>query len=219
LTKQVYYRLKAEDLRLNQSDFSEILELKRPDIIPPVAPVIQQIVEQKKGLQITWFNSSSEDVVRHHIYRKEVNDTVFQHLTSVEKPSGKQSVYMDNSVQQGERYIYQVRAEDDSGLLSEPSSPVLQKAPGEIVEQITLKKKEDGNRVVFSWTVKSKKRVERVQVYKATNNEPMKLLGNSTEDTYTDNEIGLEATYRYRIKVMYEDGVFSELSNEVTVKR
>jgi len=219
LTKQVYYRIKAEDLRLNQSDFSEILELKRPDIIPPVAPVIQQIVQLKTGLQITWLNSSSADVIRHHIYRKEVNDTIFQHLTSIEKPVGKQSVYTDNSVQAGETYIYQVRAEDDSGLFSEPSSPVLQKAPGEIAEQIILKKKDESNLIVLSWTVKSKKKVERVQIYKAIDNEPMKLLGNSTENSYTDNEIGYEKTYRYRIKVMYEDGVFSELSNEVTVKK
>jgi len=219
LTKQVYYRLKAEDLRLNQSDFSAILELKRPDIIPPVAPVIQQIVQQKNGLQITWLNSSSSDVVRHHIYCKEANDTVFQRLTSVEKPTGKQSVYTDNSVQAGETYIYQVRAEDDSGLFSEPSSPVLQKAPGEIVEQIVLKKKEESTQIVLTWTIKSKKKVERVLIYKATGSEPMQLLGNSTENTYADNEVGQEKTYRYRIKVVYEDGVFSELSNEVTVKR
>ncbi|MDR0231206.1 MAG: hypothetical protein LBI82_03710 [Dysgonamonadaceae bacterium] len=219
LTKQVYYRLRAEDLRLNQSDFSEILELKRPDIIPPVAPVIQQITQQKNGLQITWFNSSSADVVRHHIYRKEANDTVFQHLTSLEKPSSKQSSYTDNSVQAGETYIYQVQAEDDSGLFSEFSSPVRQKAPGEITEQIVLKKKEEANQVILTWTIKSKKKVERVQIYKATDKEPMKLLGNSMEDIYTDNEIGLEKTYRYRIKVMYEDGTFSELSNEVSVKK
>jgi len=219
LTRQVYYRLKAEDLRLNQSDFSEILELKRPDIIPPVAPVIQQITQQKNGLQITWFNSSSADAVRHHIYRKEANDTIFQQLTSVEKPTGKQSVYTDNSVQAGETYIYEVRAEDDSGLFSEPSQPVLQKAPGEIAEQIVLKKKEGENQVVLTWTIKSKKEVERVLIYKAIDNTPMKLLGNSTENTYTDNEIGYEKIYRYRIKVMYVDGVFSELSNEVTVKK
>ena len=219
LTKHVYYRLRAEDLRLNQSDFGEILELKRPDIIPPVAPVIRQIVQQKTGLQITWLNSSSADVVRHHVYRKEVNDTIFQHLASLEKPSGNQSVYADNSVQAGETYIYQIRAEDDSRLFSEPSSPVSQKAPGEVSEQIVLKKKEESNQVVLTWTIKSKKKPERVLIYKATGNEPMKLLGNSTEDSYTDNEIGSEQTCRYRIKVMYESGVFSELSNEVIVKK
>jgi len=219
LTKQIYYRLRAEDLRLNQSDFSEILELKRPDIIPPVAPVIQQITQQKNGLQITWFNSSSTDAVRHHIYRMEAQDTAFQHLTSLGKPFGEQSNYTDNSVQAGEMYIYQICAEDDSGLFSKPSAPVRQKAPGQIAEQIVLKKKEEPDRVVLTWTVKSKKKVERVQIFKAVDNEPMKLLDSTTEDSYTDNEIGIEKTYRYRIKIMYNDGVFSELSNDVSIKR
>ena len=219
LTKEVYYRLRAEDLRLNQSDFSEILELKRPDIIPPVAPKIQQIVQQKNGLQITCLNSSSADVVRHHLYRRTAVDTVFQHLSSVEKSSGIQSIFTDNSVEAGEIYIYQVQAEDDSGLFSEFSPPVQKKAPGEITEQIVLKKKEEADRVVLTWTIKSKKKVERVQIYKATNNESMKLFDNSTEDSYTDYEIGNEKTYRYRIKVMYDDGIFSELSNEISVKK
>jgi len=204
---------------MNQSDFSEILELKRPDIIPPVAPVIQQIIPQKNGLQITWLNSSSADAVRHHIYRREANDTVFQQLASQEKPSGKQSIYTDNSVQAGETYVYQIRAEDDSGLFSDPSSPVRQKAPGEIAEQIILKKKEEGSQVLLTWTIKSKKEAERALIYKAIGNAPMVLLGNSTDDTYTDHEIGLETTCRYRIKIRYADGSFSELSNEVTVKR
>ena len=72
---------------------------------------------------------------------------------------------------------------------------------------------------MLTWTVKSKKKVERVLIYKATDNEPMRLFDNSTEDTYTDYAIGLEKTYRYRIKVAYADGAFSELSNEVIVKK
>jgi fibronectin type 3 domain-containing protein len=218
LTKSVYYRLRAEDLRLNQSEFSAILELKRPDIIPPVSPVIQSIEEQKNGLLISWLNSSSTDVVRHHIYRKEVNDSIFQLLASIEKHPEKQSTYRDNSVQTGESYIYQVKAEDDSGLYSAPSSPVQKKAPGEMAEQIVLKKQETLGKVTLNWTVKSKKKVERMLIYKAVNEEPLQLHGNSTESSYTDTETALEKTFRYRVKAQYNDGTSSELSNEVVVK-
>ena len=219
LTKQVYYRLKAEDLRLNQSDFSDILELKRPSIIPPVAPVIQRIVQQKNGLQISWFNSSSADVVRHHIYRKEINDTVFQCIVSIEKPFGEQSSYTDNGIQAGETYIYQICAENDGGLFSKLSTPVRQNALGEIDERIVLKKKEESDQVVLTWTILSKKKVERVQIYKAVDNLPMRLSDSTTENFYADNDLENEKIYRYRIKIMYIDGSFSELSNEVTIKR
>jgi len=219
LTKKIYYRLRAEDLRLNQSDFSDILEIKRPDTIPPVAPVIQQIQQQNNGLQITWFNSSSEDAVRHHIYRKEAKDQSFQLLTSVEKPSGKQSSYTDNSVEQGKTYIYQVKAEDDSGLFSEFSPPVQQKAPGQIDEQIILTWKEEAGNTVLTWTVNSKNKVERVQIFKAVENEQMKLFGSTSESSFTDKEIKTGINNRYRIKIMYDDGSFSELSNEVSIKK
>ncbi|MDR1527831.1 MAG: hypothetical protein LBS46_09240 [Dysgonamonadaceae bacterium] len=219
LNKAIYYRLCAEDLRLNRSDFGNLLALKLPDKIPPVAPVVQSVEEQKKGLQITWFNSSSDDVVRHHIYRKTNNDTVFHYLTGIERQAGIQSVYKDNSVQAGETYIYQVQAEDDSGWYSPFSSPVLKKAPGEPVEQIVLKKQENPDKIRLSWTIQSKKKVERVLIYKAINDAPIRLLEYSMGNDYTDTEMALEKTYRYRIKAVYEDGSSSELSNEVIIKR
>ncbi|NDV45671.1 hypothetical protein D0T49_01220 [Paludibacter sp. 221] len=222
LTKNVYYRLRAVDLRQNQSDFGEILELKRPDIIPPVAPLIQSVTQQKNGIQITWYNSSSIDVAAHHIHRKEANDTVFQIVATIEKqankPLEKQSSYTDNTIQPGETYIYYVTAEDDSGLISESSSPVQQKAPGQLAQQIVLKKEESLGATTLKWTIQSKKKVVRVLIYKAENDEPLKLYDNTTADSYTDNTTGFEKTFRYKIRAVYEDETSSELSNEVKVK-
>jgi fibronectin type 3 domain-containing protein len=215
LTKQVFYRLKAVDLRQNHSEFSEILELRRPDIIPPVAPRIKSIEQQKGKLLISWINSSSEDVVKHHIYRKEKSDSVFILLASIDKKTGTQSTYTDNSVEAGETYIYQMKAEDDSKLLSPPSRPVLQKAPGEIAEKIQLKKREKEDSIQLSWTVKSKKKVARILIYKATGDNPLQLYTNTTEDTFTDALPAPGTTVKYRIKAVYVDESASGLSNEV----
>ncbi|MDL2262994.1 hypothetical protein LJC11_05795, partial [Bacteroidales bacterium OttesenSCG-928-I21] len=95
LTKNVYYRIRAIDLRQNQSEFGSILELKRPDVIPPVSPVVQRIEEQKNGLLITWTNSSSADVVSHQIYRKASDESVFQLVANVDKKNENQSSYLD----------------------------------------------------------------------------------------------------------------------------
>ncbi|GAP73250.1 fibronectin type III domain-containing protein [Candidatus Symbiothrix dinenymphae] len=223
LTKQVYYCLRAEDLRLNQSALSAVLELKRPDIIPPVSPEIQSVAEKKNAFVITWFNSSSDDVVRHHVYRKEATDTTFQLLTSIEKRPKKalekQSIYQDNSVQAGETYIYQVQAEDDSGLFSKPSSPVQRKAPGEKSDEITLKKQETDGEVTLTWTVKSKKRVERILIYKQFGNEAIRMHDSTTESIFKDMVNASEQTLHYRIKALYDDGRYSVLSNEVKITR
>jgi len=215
LTKNVYYRFRAIDLRQNQSEFSEILELKRPDIIPPVAPRIQNTNEQKSALQITWINSSSIDVVAHHIYRKEKNDTVFQLLATINKSNERQFSYTDNTVLSGETYIYQVKAEDDSGLFSEPSTPVQVKISGKSLEQIILRKETEQSKTVLKWTVSSPKKVSRVLIYKAEGEEPLRLYDNTTENSYTVQEPTFEKAFRYRIRAVYEDEQSSELSNEV----
>jgi fibronectin type 3 domain-containing protein len=218
LNKEIYYRIRAIDLRQNQSEFSPVLELKRPDIIPPVAPAIEHVEEQKNTLQITWFNSSSADVIRHHVYRKEAGDTISLLIASLDKPSGKQSVYRDAGIKAGKTYIYQIKAEDDSGLFSEPSAPVQQKAPGEIRETVVLKKKEIAGQIQLIWTVQSPKTVERILIYKAAGNEPVRLYNNTVENSFTDAELSPETVYRYHIKAVYEDGTSSGLSNEVVVK-
>ncbi|MDR0687394.1 MAG: hypothetical protein LBF55_01750 [Prevotellaceae bacterium] len=217
LSKEVYYRIRAVDLRQNQSELSSVLELKRPDIIPPVAPVIEKVEEQKSALLITWLNSSSADVAQHHVYRKEAGDTLFLLAATLGKPAGRQSVYRDDKVQPGATYTYQVKAEDDSGLLSAPSAPVQKKAPGEISEAIVLRKREVSGQIQLTWTIRSPKKVEKVLIYKAAGNAPLRLYGNTTESSFTD-EPSLEQMLRYRIKALYEDGQSSELSNEVVMK-
>jgi fibronectin type 3 domain-containing protein len=111
-----------------------------------------------------------------------------------------------------------VKAEDDSGLFSEPSSPVLQKAPGEIAEQIVLKKQSVPREIILTWTIKSPQKTERILIYKADGNDPLRLYKHSTENSFTDSDISPEKTYKYRIKAIYDDGSSSELSNEVIAK-
>ena len=57
-------------------------------------------------------------------------------------------------------------------------------------------------------------------IYKAINNEPMRLYTHSTENSFTDNmdTSPLETKLTYRIQAVYEDGSSSDLSNEVWVK-
>jgi fibronectin type 3 domain-containing protein len=218
LTHQVYYRLRAIDLRQNQSAFSEVLELARPDTIPPVAPVIRSVEAQKGALLLTWINSSSADVIRHHVYRKQKSDTTFQALAHIDKNPEQQSAYADRTVEPGETYIYWIKAEDSSRLYSAPSAPVQQTAAGGVAERVVLRKREYADRAVLQWEIRAKKNVERILIYRAAGNTALLLHDNTTENTYTDDSILPDKIYTYRIKAIYVDGTSSTLSNEVSVK-
>ncbi|GHT76294.1 hypothetical protein FACS189463_1090 [Bacteroidia bacterium] len=218
LTKTIYYRLRAIDLRGNQSDFSDVLELKRPDRIPPVSPLIQSLEEQKNSLALTWINSSSEDVARHHIYKKTESDSIFHLIASFEK-SKNIRIFQDNVVERGKTYMYYVQAADESGLYSNPSSPVQITMSGGRSDEIALKKQMAGNHVVLTWNIPAKKQIAEVIIYKATNDGSLQLHDHTNESKYQDAMPNLRKSARYRIKIRYVDGSFSAFSNEIEVKR
>ena len=95
LTKHIYYRIVAVDRNKNNSPYSDILELKRPDIVPPVAPVIDDFKSGDKSMEIHWVCSNSEDVVKQILYRR----TKDQEWTVIAQLAQKIDLYRDTVVE------------------------------------------------------------------------------------------------------------------------
>jgi len=68
LTPKIFYRVKALDFNYNQSEFSEIIAVTRPDTIPPVSPVFSNVIVGEKQVELYFVTSSSEDVKEHTNY-------------------------------------------------------------------------------------------------------------------------------------------------------
>jgi fibronectin type 3 domain-containing protein len=217
LTKQVYYKLKAVDLHENQSEFSDLLALNRPDIIPPVAPVIKNLQNKNNIPEITWINSPSSDVVSHQLFRKELQDSTF-HKIATFKSSDSTITFLDKEIKPGREYIYQVVAEDISGLVSAASNTGYFYIPSEKQESIKLKKKVLLDKVKLTWDIKTEKTVERILVYRSIGNEPMRVYGNSEDDEFVDDKLSPEKTYNYMVQAIYAGGTSSVYSNTVKVK-
>jgi hypothetical protein len=218
LTKKIHYKVRAIDERQNQSGFSEMLSLKRPDIIPPVSPVIKNIADVKDNPEITWVNSSSSDVVFHHLFRKAKSASVTTVVATLGKGENTTATYLDKSVEPGKEYTYYIIAEDDSKLQSPPSNLGYFKVESGITEAVKLKKRVFTDKVKLTWSVKSDKQVERILVYRRVNDGNMRLYGNSVEQSFTDKRLSPEKTYSYTIKAIYTDGSSSVLSNTIIVK-
>ncbi len=216
LTRSIFYRVRAIDLRQNQSAFSEIVKLNRPDVIPPVAPVIKSFEEQKGGISITWVNSSSGDVASHRLLRKMKNELNFQEVAMFFKSAEVMSTYIDKKVLPGKEYIYSVAAKDESGL--ETISKTIGVKTTGTKEVIKLSKREETGKVKLLWDIKSDKQIVRVLVYRKVGEGSLELYDNSITDSYIDSKVSLEKTYEYKIKVIYDDESSSEFSNSVKVK-
>ena len=118
LTEEAYFKITAEDLHSNQSPFSVPCTMKRPDVIPPVAPIITKADITSQGIYMEWIPSSSDDVVLHQVERKQLSQTGVWEIiyTANVKSKTAQKNYLDSTAQNGYSYLYRVTAIDDANL-------------------------------------------------------------------------------------------------------
>jgi uncharacterized protein len=120
LSEEAYFKIAAEDLHSNRSVNSEVCVMKRPDIIPPVPPLIRKADISTRGVDLEWVESSSSDVVSHRVQRKElIASGQWTTLATFDK-KGKSSkpAYIDSSALNTTTYLYRIAATDDANLVS-----------------------------------------------------------------------------------------------------
>lgn len=121
LSKKVFYKIIAVDHRQNESDFSEILELERPDIVPPSPPVIKNAKTETNGIKIKWIKSSSSDVEQQVLYR---NIKGKREWSIVKTFDSNATEYKDTILLNKQTYKYVLLAVDKSGNESGFHQPV-----------------------------------------------------------------------------------------------
>lgn len=230
LNDKVFYSIVAVDQRFNNSAYSEPISLKKPDVVPPSAPVFKSFKVADDGVQLSWIMSSSPDVAKHQIYRKKVGDKAMTKNTTGENVPQRTfdgwelvwethdtiSRFLDTKVASGTKYSYGVRAMDDGGLLSSPSPTLtietaadydqesvsgLNAAVDRVKNSIKLYwKKPSGN--VREWVIYKSKSAGRPVLWR-------QLPGNL--DQVTDKNISPSNSYHYQIRPVLADGGFGKL--------
>ena len=209
LTPKIYYRVKALDFNYNQSEFSDIIAVIRPDTIRPVAPVFTNVVVTDKQVELYFFPSSSVDVKEHIIYRKTNMDSDWAILGTFDSTLTE---FIDTSVTTGIIYYYTIRAKDISGLYSNYASAVYGKpfdtGIRPAVENFVANV--DKKNIILTWTYPSVKAETVFIIYKKDNKGLLKQYDMTTEKSYTDKNTNKENYYA--IKAVTKDGGQSRIS-------
>ncbi|MDA3878747.1 MAG: hypothetical protein PF436_00025 [Prolixibacteraceae bacterium] len=121
LTRYVYYRVAAVNNRHQHSELSPVLQLMRPDLLPPVEAVFYDVFVTDSCVNLKWHCSSSSDVAQQMLYRQSESDKEWSLLASLEPGV---SFYSDNDVLTNVKYFYTVSSIDSSGLVSPEAFPV-----------------------------------------------------------------------------------------------
>jgi len=218
LTEEVYYKITAVDYNNNASAYSEILTVKRPDVIPPAAPVIIRYNVTDNKANIIWANSKSTDVVKHALYRTSSETGSAEKLVKEFKDAT--ASFTDSDIKEGMTYTYVVKAFDDAGLIS-PSAPLAISVadagamPG--VEKLTAKYDRGDKKVKVIWEYNQKGNYEFV-VFRGMDGSDLSSYKKVTGDKKSMEEFPAAGKYNYAVKVIYENGAESPLSLPVIVE-
>jgi len=213
LTPYIYYRTEALDFNHNTSEFSEILKVKRPDIIPPTTPVFKKVKVGEDFVNLEFALSKSRDVKQQFLYRKLSLKDDWIELTTLQNDQKK---YIDKKVEKGTKYYYSLQATDDSGNKSEFAIPVMGK-PYDTgvrppVENLRIKK--DKNSVILSWEYKLHNTETLYVIYKQNKDGNLVQYKNTAELKF--KEKANSKPVGYAVRVITKDGGKSKVSKIIT---
>jgi fibronectin type 3 domain-containing protein len=223
LNRKVYYTLSAVDLRYNQSDLAPLLELEKPDIIPPSSPVISGYKVRKDGIEIQWINSSDTSVIQHRIWRHDkragyMPKTLLKSITDKSVTN-----YIDTSATVGTHYIYTVTAMKRNWLESPPSNSLTAftnypKQKTMDLDRFNAIVDKQNKMLKLTWSDKLQN-VNYYELYKGMNNENISLWKTVQGDKreIIDDNLLLSTTYRYLIRAILKDGKNTK-SKSLTIK-
>ncbi|WP_320020381.1 hypothetical protein [Labilibaculum manganireducens] len=202
LTKEVYYKIVAVDNRQNQSAFSEILELERPDIVPPASPFIKSIKSVDSGLEISWIRSASNDVVKQVVYR---NTSGSREWELIKTESDTTTHFTDGRVLPDGIYKYILLAVDKAGNESKTIKPVAGKFIGNKLNDLWIvphvKRDKKTKEFILTW-IPPVYEVERYMIYYKNSKGIWRLLDgvDSRSLNYTTKVEGMEFKVFCKIK-------------------
>jgi fibronectin type 3 domain-containing protein len=212
LNSKVYYKIKAYDKRYNPSEFSQVLELKKPDVVPPTQPVLQAYNANEKGVLLNWIASSSEDAVQTLIYRKQQGkEEAWQLVSRVDLP---QHEFTDTTVIPDHKYLYTLITIDASGLESPPIRPLAiaaAKLKPLAIERFVGLVNAEARFIALKWN--SKQVIEEYTLFRAKEDQPLstyKVLDGGTRQ-FKDGQLQINTSYRYAIQGLLPNGLKTPL--------
>jgi len=223
LTRKIYYKVLAEDYSGNRSEYTEILELTRPDVIPPVTPVLTDARQDTENIYIHWSPSPSDDVWMYRIFRKQQEDELWELMKILETREAEGGIqFTDTPAPSPQPYLYAIEAIDEAGNASELSRLVSFRMRGKAVPEIpihfTAEFDEEARQVLLHWECDPSFSYN-VTLLRAVGDSPLLPFTTlaSSETSYHDSRFRPGSVLTYAVRLQLEDGRQSQPSETVEI--
>ena len=124
IQRYTYYRVKAYDFSGNESEFSDVLTVKRKNYDPPRPCRVDSVWQDTKAVYMTWYPSSEIDVEKFYVYRRLEGENISSLINVLTKDSVKNGrLWVVDTPQPNskKRYFYHIETMNETGITSEPS--------------------------------------------------------------------------------------------------
>lgn len=216
LTSRAYYKINALDKRYNPSDYSDIVPIEIPDVVPPVAPIFTKLEKTNEGIAGSFLSSSSADIKEYKLYR----------IVGKQKPIFLRTFTLNDSVNFIDRYgepnlvSYMIQSIDIHGLSSSPAYSPKIRLNGDLpkISDTRLSINRTAKSVLITWKC-NKPNALKYLIFRAKNEEPLALYRIAKMDSqFEDREVEIGALYTYRIKGLFEEGIETKFSDAIKAK-
>lgn len=206
LSTTMCYKVIAVDKNYNSSGYSSILELSRPDTIPPSPALITDIRIEEDVVKMQFEPSPSIDIISHELVARGVKDSAFLRLGKWDDilPANFEisSFYDDINLS------FYLITSDKAGNKSEYRRDLF--IPKKVTGVVTLAAEESpqGDLVVLTWNHPEGFNPLKTILYRASGDSPMGIYASfpGSPGVFTDKKIERGSTYRYRILLFNSRG-------------
>lgn len=219
LNSHVYYAITALDERYNQSDLCPIIEVRKPEFIPPTPPFIREIKVMNGKNEICWVSGQESTLAGFDVYRRAAQDTLFEKIAGIE--GAEINSYEDMQVVNNQEYTYQVKSRTVGGLVSDASPEyrvkAINKTDGKDVKtQFTLTPQR--SKVEISWAT-SATDIINIQLYKKSEGGTLGLIKEGMEPTgkWIDKAIAPSFKYQYMLVIKTNNTTPVTITKEIAL--
>jgi uncharacterized protein len=216
LNSKLYYTIKAVDVRYNQSDYAPLIEVTKPDLVPPSQPLLADYEVSDDGIKLIWNNSPDEDVVMHNLYRKTIGTAADWSLLQSFRDK-KIQLYTDKTCEANKIYSYTIIAVDSSKLESLPAVPITiefaEKRIKNAIKSLDGEVDRDNRQITLTWKLLPDiKNIKQFELYRGEDKVGMSLYKMIEKDasTFLDKDLLVNTKYKYAIRVVFENGKTSD---------
>lgn len=212
-SKKVFYKITALDGHYNQSEYSDILVLERPDKVPPTSPVFDTYTQENGQIYLKWIKSSSDDVAQEAIYRTIADNDQWEKVFETKNDTASQ--YTDVTIIPGANYLYTLVAVDKSGLESPPSPPLAINSIDALVKPavkgLYANINRENKQINLFWRY-NEANVQEFLIYKKKKGITYGLFrtAKADEKQLIDVNLNPNTTYYYGIKAVFNNGSISK---------